>query len=40
MQPTDERFHEIAELYYKELTALYGKANYYSMDPFHEGGNT
>lgn len=40
LQPTDERFHEIAELYYKELTALYGKANYYSMDPFHEGGNT
>lgn len=40
LQPTDERFHEIAEQYYKELTALYGKANYYSMDPFHEGGNT
>lgn len=40
LQPTDERFHEIATLYYKELTALYGKAKYYSMDPFHEGGNT
>ena len=40
LQPTDERFHEIATLYYKELTALFGKANYYSMDPFHEGGNT
>ena len=40
LQPTDERFHEIATLYYKELTALYGRANYYSMDPFHEGGNT
>lgn len=40
LQPTDSRFHEIATLYYQELTALYGKANYYSMDPFHEGGNT
>ena len=40
LQPTDERFHEIATLYYKELTALYGPASYYSMDPFHEGGNT
>ena len=40
LQPTDDRFHEIATLYYNELTSLYGKANYYSMDPFHEGGNT
>ena len=40
LQPTDGRFHDIATLYYKELTALYGKARYYSMDPFHEGGNT
>ena len=40
LQPTDSRFHEIASLYYEELTKLYGKANYYSMDPFHEGGNT
>lgn len=40
LQPTDPRFKEISSLYYKELTKLYGKANYYSMDPFHEGGNT
>ncbi|MCR5130605.1 MAG: alpha-N-acetylglucosaminidase [Prevotella sp.] len=40
LQPTDERFHEIAALYYKELTALFGTSKYYSMDPFHEGGNT
>lgn len=39
LQPTDSRFHEIASLYYDELTKLFGKANYYSMDPFHEGGN-
>lgn len=40
LQPTDARFNEIATLYYKELTRLFGKANYYSMDPFHEGGST
>jgi alpha-N-acetylglucosaminidase len=40
LQPTDPRFQEIAEKYYKEMTRLYGKADFYSMDPFHEGGNT
>lgn len=39
LQPTDPRFQEIASLYYKEMTRLFGKANYYSMDPFHEGGS-
>lgn len=39
LQPTDPRFSEIADLYYKEMTRLYGKADFYSMDPFHEGGN-
>lgn len=39
LQPTDPRFQEIAALYYKELNKLYGKANFYSMDPFHEGGS-
>lgn len=34
--PTDSRFNEIASLYYKELEKLFGKANFYSMDPFHE----
>ena len=34
--PTDPRFAEIAKLYYDELTRLFGKADYYSMDPFHE----
>ncbi len=34
--PTDARFNEIASLYYKELEKLFGKANFYSMDPFHE----
>lgn len=36
LQPIDPRFEEIASLYYKEKEALFGKANYYSMDPFHE----
>lgn len=37
--PTDSRFAEIADLYYKELTKLFGKADYYSMDPFHESND-
>lgn len=40
LQPTDPNFKRIASLYYKEMTHLYGKADFYSMDPFHEGGNT
>lgn len=40
LQPEDARFEEIAKLYYDEMTRLYGKANFYAIDPFHEGGNT
>lgn len=40
LQPTDPQFERIAALYYREMTRLFGKASYYSMDPFHEGGNT
>lgn len=40
LQPDDPRFEEISTIYYQELGKLFGKANYYSMDPFHEGGNT
>ncbi len=29
-----------AALYYKHLGELMGTSSYYSMDPFHEGGNT
>lgn len=39
LQPTSKRFAEIASIYYKEQQRLYGKAGFYSMDPFHEGGN-
>ena len=38
--PSDKDFQRIADVYYQELTKLYGAANYYSMDPFHEGGRT
>lgn len=37
LSPTDPSFDRIADLYYSELTKLFGKADYYSMDPFHEG---
>ncbi|MCD7936326.1 MAG: alpha-N-acetylglucosaminidase, partial [Tannerellaceae bacterium] len=39
LQPTDPAFEEIAAIYYAEMEKLYGKAKYYSMDPFHEGGS-
>ena len=39
LSPTDSQFNRIADLYYAELTRLYGKANYYSMDPFHESND-
>lgn len=38
--PTDSNFSRIAQLYYSEQAKLYGKADYYSMDPFHEGGSS
>ncbi len=40
LQPTDNDFQRIAGIYYDELNRLYGEVRYYSMDPFHEGGNT
>ncbi len=39
LQPTDDRYAEIADLYYREQEKLFGKADYYSMDPFHEVEN-
>lgn len=40
LQPSDPRFDEISSIYYQEMEKLYGKANYYAADPFHEGGST
>ena len=39
LSPTDERFDDIAAIYYDELTKLFGRADYYSMDPFHESAD-
>lgn len=39
LSATDKRFDEIADIYYDELTKLFGKADYYSMDPFHESND-
>lgn len=40
LQPSDPFFERIAALYYAEMRRLYGKARFFSIDPFHEGGNT
>ena len=39
LQPTDPRFAEIAALYYAERERLFGKADFYAMDPFHESAH-
>ena len=39
LSPTDPHFPEIAALYYEEQARLFGKADFYSMDPFHESKN-
>jgi len=39
LSPSDSRFAEVAALYYEEQERLFGKADFYSMDPFHESGN-
>ena len=38
--PTDSLFTEVAQIYYEELERLMGTSTFYSMDLFHEGGNT
>lgn len=40
LQPTDPSFEKISSLYYSEMKKLFGKAKYYAIDPFHEGGST
>ena len=40
LKTSDPQFDKIADIYYDELTRLCGPADYYSMDPFHEGGST
>ena len=40
LNPEDPNFARMADIYYEEMERLYGKANFYAMDPFHEGGNS
>lgn len=37
--PNDKRFDQYANLFYEETKKLYGTAEYYSIDPFHEAKN-
>jgi len=39
IMPEDPRFDKYAKLFYEETAKLYGKAEYYSIDPFHEASN-
>lgn len=38
LDPTSTKFSVLATKYYQQLHKVLGKSNYYSMDPFHEGG--
>ncbi|MDR3119412.1 MAG: alpha-N-acetylglucosaminidase [Mediterranea sp.] len=40
LKPVDANFDRFASIYYIEMEKLYGKAKYYAIDPFHEGGST
>lgn len=39
IMPNDPRFDQFAKLFYQETKKLYGTADYYSIDPFHEASN-
>lgn len=39
IMPGDPEFDKYARLFYEETRRLYGKADYYSIDPFHEASN-
>ena len=40
ISPTDNKFYQIAEIYYDEIEKNYGKIDLFSGDPFHEGGSS
>ena len=40
LDPNSVDFAQIAEKYYHRLEEVMGSSDYYSMDPFHEGGHT
>lgn len=39
LQPSSDKFASVADLYYEEQAKIMGRSRFYSMDPFHEGGN-
>ena len=39
LMPDDPDFSKYAKLFYEETKRLYGTAEYYSIDPFHESSN-
>ena len=39
LSPSSDRFASVAALYYAEQEKIMGQSHFYSMDPFHEGGN-
>lgn len=40
LSPNDSLFQTIAKIYYEEMNKLYGDIEFFSGDPFHEGGIT
>ncbi|MCI0499463.1 MAG: alpha-N-acetylglucosaminidase [Planctomycetales bacterium] len=40
LSPTDPLYAQMARVFYREQEKLFGKNNYFSGDPFHEGGST
>ncbi len=40
LDATTKKFPEVAEKYYARLKEVMGESQYYSIDPFHEGGAT
>jgi alpha-N-acetylglucosaminidase len=40
LDPTDAMFAKVASAYYAAQQTLFGGANFYDADPFHEGGST
>jgi len=39
LMPSDQKFDQYAKLFYEETRKLYGTADFYSIDPFHEASN-
>ncbi|MDC1106867.1 alpha-N-acetylglucosaminidase [Prolixibacteraceae bacterium] len=40
LSPSDPLFMKVSKIYYEELEKLYGDIEFFSGDPFHEGGSS